>query len=339
MSELAGYFASRKDINIHLVLYGISREIFYHVPDSIKIHKPSFRFNNNCRLIYTIITFLFVRKTVKKINPTSILSFGEYWNSFVLIALYGLRFPVFISDRCQPDKSLGRFHNMLRKSLYPKAEGIVAQTRKAAEIYHSQFRHNNIRIIGNPIRTITPGHSSQRERIVLMVGRLIKTKNQDKLIDIFLKISKPGWKLVIVGYDHLKQNVSEQLKKIIRDNNAEDLVFLEGKKADVESYYIKSSIFAFTSSSEGFPNVIGEAMSAGLPVIAFDCIAGPSEMIIDNQNGFLVPLFDYKTFQEKLEILMNDEELRTSFGKQAKEDIRQFSIDKIGMQFLHLLLS
>jgi GalNAc-alpha-(1->4)-GalNAc-alpha-(1->3)-diNAcBac-PP-undecaprenol alpha-1,4-N-acetyl-D-galactosaminyltransferase len=339
MSELAAYYNTKNDIAVHLVLYGITREIFYPLPDKIIVHVPKFRFNNNWRLFYTLKTILFLRTTIKRINPESILSFGEYWNSFVLIALNGLRYPVFISDRCQPDKSLGKIQDWLRIKLYPKASGIVAQTQKAKEIYHSQFKHENIRVIGNPIRAFKVRDNIEKENFVLMVGRLIKTKHQDKLIELFVKISKPGWKLVIVGYDHLKQNISEKLKQIIAANHAEGSVVLEGKQSDVESYYLKSRIFAFTSSSEGFPNAIGEAMSAGLPVIAFDCVAGPSEMIKDNQNGFLIPLFDYNRFQAKLQLLMDDEELRTTFGMNARKDIMKFSIDCIGEQYLQFLFS
>jgi GalNAc-alpha-(1->4)-GalNAc-alpha-(1->3)-diNAcBac-PP-undecaprenol alpha-1,4-N-acetyl-D-galactosaminyltransferase len=339
MSELACYFASKSEPEVHLVLYGISREIFYPIPDKIIIHIPQFKFDNRWRLFCTFRTLYFLRNTIKKINPRSILSFGEYWNSFILISLYGLKFPVFVSDRCQPDKRLGKLHDWLRKKLYPKAAGIIVQTQKAGEIYNKQFNFQNIRVIGNPIRAINDKDNVVKENIVLMVGRLIKTKHQDKLIEIFTRISKPGWKLVIVGYDHLRQNNSEKLKRIIEYNNARNSVILEGKQADVETYYLKSRIFAFTSSSEGFPNVIGEAMSAGLPVIAFDCIAGPSEMIKDNQNGFLVPLFDYIKFQNKLEELMDNEKLRISFGKMARIDIMRFSIDSIGEKYFQLLLS
>ena len=84
-------------------------------------------------LITNIILFENYHK--KTLNRTAVLSFGEYWNSFVLIALFGLKYPVFVSDRCQPDKSLGKFHDLLRKNLYPKAAGIIAQTEKAEEIY------------------------------------------------------------------------------------------------------------------------------------------------------------------------------------------------------------
>jgi len=332
MSELAGYFASKSDFELHLILYGISREIFFHVPESIEIHTPNFRFSNRWRIVNSLRTLYYLRNTIKSINPDSLLSFGEYWNSFVLIAVYGLKYPVFISDRCSPEKTFSTFHSFLRKMLYPRAEGIIAQTAKAKEIYHNQFRHKNIKVIGNPIREIIAGTGSERQNIVLMVGRLIKSKNQDKLIEIFLNISLTDWKLVIVGYDHLQQKNYDRLLEIIKQNKAEQRVLLEGKQADVEKYYLNSKIFAFTSGSEGFPNAVGEAMSAGLPVVAFDCVAGPAEMIRDNYNGFLIPLYDYKYFQEKLEMLMSNEDLRSKFGENAKEDIQKFSINHIGEQ-------
>jgi glycosyltransferase involved in cell wall biosynthesis len=339
MSELAEYFASKECVEVFMVLYGSTREQFYKVPGSVIIHKPAFRFNNNLRFFYTVKTLLYLRKIIKKINPYSVLSFGEYWNSLVLISLLGTGLRIYVSDRCQPDKRLGKGHDFLRKMLYPGASGIIAQTGKAKEIYSLQNLNRNIHVIGNPVRPIPVNGDIKREKIVLSVGRLIKTKNHDKLMEIFLKISKPEWKLVIVGYDHLGQNISDRLNRIISENNAKDRILLEGKQADVETYYLKSSIFAFTSESEGFPNVIGEAMSAGLPVIAFDCVAGPSEMIRDNENGYLVPLFDYDKFRNRLEVLMENEKLRVRFGEQAREDIRKFSIEKIGEQYLDFMLS
>ena len=339
MSELAGYFSEKDNIETHLVLYGITREIFYPIPDSIIIHRPTFIFNNRWRLYYTLRTLVYLRKTIKNINPNSILSFGEVWNSFVLISMLGFRYPIYISDRCSPEREYTIFHSILRKLLYPKAKGIIAQTQKAKDIYYKHFSHKNIVVIGNPIRIIENGIPIDRNKTVLMVGRLIKSKNQDKLIEMFLNIQMPGWKLVLVGYDHLQQKHFKRLEEMIAQNKAEDKVFLEGKQFSIERYYMTSRIFAFTSSSEGFPNAIGEAMSAGLPVIAFDCVAGPSEMIKDNQNGFLIPLFDYALFQEKLEILMLNEKLRNSFGESSREDIKKFSIKNIGEQYLEFLLA
>lgn len=330
MSELAAYFAAKQEVKVYLVLYGTTREIFYPIPDNICVHIPKFKFNNKWRIYYTLKTLYFIRNEIKKIRPDSILSFGEYWNNFVLFSLLGLKYPVFVSDRSQPDKSLGWFHNTLRRWLYPSAEGLICQTERAKEIFLSGNKHSNIVVIGNPIKnTSSAVLAGQREKYVLMVGRLIRSKNQDKLIEIFAKISVPEWKLVLVGYDHLKQHNLMRLKELADDLGVGQRVIFSGKQDNVEEIYSRSSIFAFTSSSEGFPNAIGEAMSAGLPVVAFDCVAGPSEMITDGYNGFLVPLFDYRQFEDKLTRLMEDEALREKLGLNGKESIRKFSREKI----------
>jgi len=339
MSELINYFSDNKNAEVHLILYGIKRDIFYSISNSIKVHRPQFEFNNKIRTAHTIKTLFYLRKKVKEINPDTILSFGELWNNFVLLALSGLSYPVYVSDRCRPNKKLSKFHEVLRAILYPKATGIVAQTEKAKTILSKKFHHSNIKVIGNPIREIVGFNSNgvKKENIILSVGRLIESKHHDRLIDLFLDIEMPRWKLVIVGGDAQRQNGMEKLKRLIRKHQAEDRVCLEGYQKDIESYYIKSKIFAFTSSSEGFPNVIGEALSAGLPVIAFDCVAGPSEMIKDGENGYLVPLFDYETFREKLKKLMENEIIRNRMAENSKRSMRKFSIEKIGDKYFHFI--
>jgi GalNAc-alpha-(1->4)-GalNAc-alpha-(1->3)-diNAcBac-PP-undecaprenol alpha-1,4-N-acetyl-D-galactosaminyltransferase len=339
MSQLARYFVSKQAYEIHMVLYGMGREVFFTLPDEVHVHRPGFTFNNRMRLLSTFKTMGFLRRSVRAIAPDTVLSFGELWNSFVLLGLLGLKYPVFISDRCSPERRYNTLHTFLRKWLYPRAAGIIAQTARAGEIYSRKFRHPNICVIGNPIREVETAGGTGKEDMVLMVGRLIRSKHQDELIRLFLETGMPGWKLVIVGYDHLKQNNRQRLQEIIDRNGARGKVVLEGKQADVDPYYARSRIFAFTSSSEGFPNAIGEAMSAGVPVVAFDCVAGPSDMIRDGRNGFLVPLFDYGLFRERLETLMKDASMREAFGQQGREDIRAFSLEHIGERFLEFILN
>lgn len=339
MSELASYFSLLPQLEIHLVLYGISPVLFYSIPSSIIIHKPDFVFNNKYRAWFTLKTLLFLRRKVKSTGSEYILSFGEYWNNLVLIALFGLKLRIFVSDRCQPDKSLGTLHGILRKIIYPTADGVIVQTKMAYEIYRKKIPDVMLRVIGNPIRKIDADYLVAKENIVLSVGRMINTKHFDELIRLFVRINAPGWKLVIVGGDALKQSNFEKYQDLINTLGVGDSVFLTGYQKDIDIFYRRSRIFAFTSSSEGFPNVIGEAMSAGLPVVAFDCIAGPSELITDQENGFLIPVNDYGLFQKRLEKLMHDEQLRAKFGERAQESVLSFSISEIGRKYYEFIIS
>ncbi len=337
VSQLSGFLCTKANTDIHLILYGKAPVIQFSLPDKLRIHLPSNRFNAKFRAISTLARLFYLRREILKTDPKVVLSFGEYWNSFVLLSVLDLHYPVFVSDRCQPGKKLGAGHELLRKKLYPRAKGIIAQTYKAAEIYRDLFWNSRITVIGNPISLVNEfREDKERENIVLTVGRLINTKNHDRLIQVFVRINMPGWRLIIIGDDAQKQNNMKRLKSLIKRLGSEDKVTMAGSKTDVGQYYAKSKIFAFTSESEGFPNVIGEAQSFGLPVIAFDCVAGPADLI-NADNGFLIPLFNYDMFQEKLKLLMENAELRERFGRNGRNSIKRFSVDLIGEKYYNLL--
>lgn len=337
MSELVNYFADVRKANVTLVLYGKERDIKYHISENVVVYRPDFTFNDNFRTFYTIKTIIWLRKTIKEINPNSVLSFGEYWNNLVLISLLRCKIPIFVSDRSQPNKSLGIVQNSLRKYLYKNAKGVICQTKKSLEIYNTLYYNGNKTVISNPIREIKSKYII-KENIVISVGRLISSKNFDRLINIFSSIDSNDWKLMIVGGDSNKENNFEKLKQIIVNKNLEDKIELLGYRTDIDELLLKSKIFAFTSSSEGFPNVIGEAMSAGLPVVSYDCVAGPSDIIEEGKNGFLIPLFDDEKFEKKLRYLMENEDKRLIMGINARESIQKFSVENIGEKFYQFIL-
>lgn len=337
MSELINYFASKEMYTVHLVLYGIKRDVFYTVSDTVIIHKPDFEFDNAKRFLSTLKTMRFLRKKITEINPVSVLSFGEIWNNLVLLSLYGTGIPVYVSDRSQPDKTLGRKDDFLRRKLYPKAKGVIVQTKKALEIFKTYYNHSNFKVIGNPIRQIK-AIDAPKENVILMVGRYIESKQQNVLIEIFSKLNAPDWKLVLLGYDHLKQHNQIKWEALAKELGVSDRIIFTGKQADVERYYQTSKIFAFTSVSEGFPNVIGEAMSAGLPIVAFDCIAGPSDLITDGENGFLIPMNHQELFAQKLQFLIDNPEQMVNFGNNSKRNIIPFELNYICAQFENFIV-
>jgi glycosyltransferase involved in cell wall biosynthesis len=337
MSLLANNFSKKKNTEIHLVLTGIHRDIDYPLNDSVVVHRPSFTFKNSRRSLDTLRTMWFIRTTIKMIDPDTILSFGEMWNNLVLLSLGGLSYPVYISDRSQPDKDLGRLQNFLRRKLYPSAAGFIAQTGHAADVCRRKNWNSNIAVIGNPVRTISNEGGIEKENLVLFVGRFIPTKHVDRLIRIFAAIDAPGWRLEIVGWDANYLTLSKDYQKLIKELDAENKISLEGERKDVDRYFNRAKIFAYTSSSEGFPNVIGEALSAGLPVVTYDCIAGPADMIRAGENGFLIPQFDDETFREKLNLLMGNKQLCTRMGETGRITIREYDVEGIVDRFFKFI--
>ena len=97
-----------------------------------------------------------------------------------------------------------------------------------------------------------------------------------------------------------------------------------------------ASIYLMTSMMEGFPLAIVEAMTCGLPIVAFNCNYGPSEVIVNGKTGFLVPYDDDSAFVESLQTLMNDEQLRKDMGEAAQKEVDRFSRETIMHKWLTL---
>ena len=339
MAILLNSFAKKREVEVSLLIIGKSRKIEFEISKKIKVYVPDFEFDPQQRNLSTLRTMRFIRKRINEINPDKILSFGEYWNNLVLLSLYGLKYPVYISDRSQPNKNLGKLQNKLRDVLYPKAAGYIAQTEKASKIAFQKNWSNNIVVVGNPIIQVSEPKSTAtaKENIILTVGRLIPSKHIDELIQIFKNSNPKGWKLVVVGGNSKNLNLLEEYRQLVIDLQLEDRIQLIGATSHVADYYKKARIFAFTSSSEGFPNVIGEAMSYGLPVIAYDCTAGPSDLIVDGETGFLIPERDQQVYIKYLKKLMDDSQLRHTQGLRALEKIKEFDAEIIAEKFFSFI--
>lgn len=177
----------------------------------------------------------------------------------------------------------------------------------------------------------------QREKTVLAVGRLHEVKRFDLLIRLFAVVHKqfPDWKLRIVGDGEER----EKLEMTIKELCAEDYVNLTGKKdaAGVEEEMLRASVFAMTSRSEGFPFVLLEAQSCGLPVAAFDVRVGPGFVVQDGVNGYLAADMVYEDFCEKLASLIKDEKLRREMSEAAIAHAAGFSREKVGEMWYSLI--
>ena len=177
----------------------------------------------------------------------------------------------------------------------------------------------------------------EREKTVLAVGRLHAVKGFDLLIRLFSKVHSafPEWKLRIVGEGEERG----KLETLLSELNARDYVTLTGKKnaAGVEEEMLHASVYAMTSRSEGFPFVLLEAQSCGLPVVAYDVRVGPGFVVEDGVNGFLVPDLDTEMYRQRLAGLMEDAELRRQMAQASLNRAAAFSREKVGEMWYSLI--
>lgn len=173
-----------------------------------------------------------------------------------------------------------------------------------------------------------------QNKTFLAVGRLTRQKRMDLLLDAW-KIAQPkcnGWKLVIVGNGELEQ----QLKNQVKENGLSNVVFA-GHTNQVEKYYQKASCLVLSSEYEGFPMVILEAFSYGLPVIAFDCKTGPSDMILNGENGYLVENGNVDKLAASMVAFSSNQNIADQMSNLALRNVEKYSLDSITLRWCNII--
>ena len=335
LSILANYFHSTKRVEVHYVIV-YNMEQFFNLDKDIKLYVPPLDKKGKNKLFYIIQALWFVRKSVISIKPDVILSFGEELNSYILSSLLFTNFRHVIADTGSPNLQHKFWLRIARKILYPRATAVIAQTKIAAKQKSKMLKgKTTIKVIPNPARAIVKYPNIERKNQIVYIGRLHKEKGVDVLIEAFATITnRKDWKLILAGAGIHKNYFVEQVKSLCEEDN---IIFV-GKVKEVDKLLAKSKIFGFTSHGEGFPNALLEAMCAGVPVVSYDCVAGPAEIITNNKNGFLIKYGDKSSFIEHLEYLMKHEEERKRMSENAIKSCKKFNLEKVGSQYLNFLL-
>ncbi len=185
-------------------------------------------------------------------------------------------------------------------------------------------------------RHSNPVNYREKDEIIIgNVGRLVKQKGQDFLIDLAQRLKEHGlnFKLVIAGIGPLE----DELKQLIKKNQLEQEVILAGFFPNIRDFLQSIDIFVFPSIWEGFGNAMVEAMAEQKPVVAFNLSSNP-EIISSNEIGFLVEYPNLDHFSEIVLNLANDPKQRRTIGEKAKASvIERFSFDQIMHDWENLL--
>ena len=157
---------------------------------------------------------------------------------------------------------------------------------------------------------------------VLALGRNTRQKRFDLLVRAWARIAArhPGSRLHIVG-----PGDKTGLARLAARLGVSGSVALEGATDDVRDVLLGGSVLALSSRYEGFGMVLIEAMTCGVPVVAFDCHSGPRDIIADGEDGFLVDSGDVTQLAERLDRLLGDAPLRQAMGDAAYRNVQRFS--------------
>lgn len=186
----------------------------------------------------------------------------------------------------------------------------------------------NMSVIPNAAIPLSSEHSDCLSRRVIAVGRLDYQKGFDRLIKAWRLVMDKGltdWHLDIFGQGEWK----DYLNNIIHENNLGNCVTVNAPVSDIAAQYTSSSLLAMSSNYEGFPMVMIEAMSCGLPVVTFDYKCGPRDIITPEVNGLIVPNGDIQAFADALVRVMTHTEMRRDMGRAALAVTERYSLETV----------
>ncbi len=264
------------------------------------------------------------RKAVKQLQPDVALSFMTTQNVILSIATLGLKTRVVLAERNFPTKQDGRIWHPLRRLTYRFASEVVAQTARASSWLERNAGVKSVVTIPNSVvfpladsdpNKPTTDYLSAEEFVILAVGRNSWFKGFDLLLESFAKCEfDPNVKLAIAG---LKQG--DEVMQQASNLGIHDQLVLPGRVGNLSDWYQRADIFVLPSRKEGYPNVLMEAMAAGKCSIAFDCPAGPAELIEHGINGLLVPAGDTTALAGAISEAVRDGKLRERLGRSATQ--------------------
>lgn len=336
VSTLANYFA-KEGHKVRIITFRERQDVY-------ELHKNVHRIRYHKKLIFfdyalmRALVYLFGFYRIKANRP-DIISSHVNLMGLVTIPLSKLfKIKVTVSEHTNHNSGPINFPkwflwNVLYR--YPDAVTILTSYDK---IFFEE-KNKNVVIMPNPCSFPKYSISAKRDKIILAVGDLNRyhVKGFDNLLKVASKVVKeyPDWKFMIVGGgdDGLKF-----LQQKTKELNLEKNVVFAGFRKDVQQLMQSSSIFMLTSRYEGLPMGLMEASSQGMACIGFDCVSGPSDIIKDGHDGFLVKDQDITEMIKKTSLLIEDEMLRINFSKNAIQSSTKYSVENIGKKWLNLFI-
>ncbi len=348
-------FSNGGSEKIHAVLSDFFYKNNIEIDNIIFENKISFRFSGNLLALkssnnwwlsklYLIHNLLVLNHFFKKHKFDFIIDFrsrGRYWQEFLYLKTFR-KTPYIITVHSYNTNWYFPKNNFLATKIYKSAFGIVGVSKKIALKIETNLGYKNVVTIYNPVEISKIQKAINSDKIfdfeyVISGGRMVLDNNKqfDKLIEMYSKSVLPqqNIKLVLLGDGPQKPF----LKEIAIQLNIADMVVFVGFQTNPFGYLNQAKCTLLCSKFEGFPNIIAESLACDTPVISFDCLSGPSEIIENQVNGILVIDQKFDEFQFALDQMFTSKKLYNKCKLNSKSSVSHLDIQNIGTQWLDYL--
>lgn len=334
--------------------------------------KPAFSIDSNVRVKYLIEKYKPNReewkRSIKKIKPFTFLK--ESYKAIVVLLLRRRKTiaaiksndsDIIISTRALFNRWLGAYgnkrsyrigwehnhHHQDEKyikdlvSSCEKLDKLVVVSDSLRSFYKKEFRKRGLKCkcvyIPNMIDRIPEEVSSLKEHNLVSIGRFSREKGFVDLIEVFRLIHEknPDWKLHLIGDGAEKNKIVDLIYQYHLDQFVELHGYLSREKIDEVLH--QSSIYLMTSYTESFGIVLIEAMSHGIPCVAFSSAEGANDLITNEQNGYLIEERNFEEMANCVLGLMKSETKRKKLGKEARKLSNNYTEKEVKEEWLKLL--
>lgn len=279
-----------------------------------------------------------LRRLLRTQRPATVVSWLTSANLLTILATRGLGMRVIVAERS--DTVRERQPAVIRAArwlLYRCADVVTANSPASITDMQRYVPARRLVRVTNAVDLPRDAADPATARDVLIVGRLIESKDPMAALEAFVDadLAAAGWTLTFVGDGPLRAALAAAADR----SEIGEAVRLVGFVDDPSAYYRRAAVSVMTSRYEGSPNVVLEAMAAGLPNVVPDDLIGAVELVEDGVNGLIYRRESATGLAACLRALAGDARLRTQMGRAARQRAVQHDPAVIASHWRELIVT